>query len=69
MIEHLKTTHSISDPERYEREEREKKMRRIREETPAAPSQRVHDRQETAGAVAESRQTEPGALVKVVSWK
>ena len=32
LHEHLKSSHSISDPERYEREEREKKLRRIREE-------------------------------------
>lgn len=32
LIDHLRASHSISDPERYEREEREKKMRRIREQ-------------------------------------
>ena len=32
LHEHLKSTHSISDPDRYEKEEREKKLRRIREE-------------------------------------
>lgn len=32
LHDHLKTTHSISDPERYEKEEREKKLRRLREE-------------------------------------
>merc|ERR1719346_117067 len=32
LHEHLKTTHSITDPERYEKEEREKKLRRLREE-------------------------------------
>ncbi len=32
LHDHLKSTHSISDPDRYEREEREKKIRRIREE-------------------------------------
>ena len=32
LVDHLKSTHSVTDPERYEREEREKKMRRIREE-------------------------------------
>lgn len=32
LHDHLKSTHSISDPERYEREEREKKLRRQREE-------------------------------------
>lgn len=30
--EHLKTTHSIADPDKYDREEKEKKLRRIREE-------------------------------------
>ncbi len=32
LIDHLKASHSVTDPERYEREEREKKMRRIRED-------------------------------------
>ena len=32
LFEHLKTVHSISDPERYEKEEREKKLRRLRED-------------------------------------
>ena len=32
LIDHLKDTHSIADPVKYEREEREKKLRRIREE-------------------------------------
>lgn len=32
LHDHLKGSHSISDPDRYEREEREKKIRRIREE-------------------------------------
>ena len=32
LFEHLKTLHSISDPERYEKEEREKKLRRLRED-------------------------------------
>lgn len=32
LLEHLKTNHSITDPDRYEREEREKKLRRRREE-------------------------------------
>jgi hypothetical protein len=32
LHDHLKSTHSISDPERYEKEEREKKLRRLREE-------------------------------------
>ena len=32
LLEHLKTTHSITEPDRYEREERDKKLRRIREE-------------------------------------
>ena len=32
LLDHLKGTHSISDPDRYEREEREKKIRRVREE-------------------------------------
>ena len=30
--EHLKTVHSISDPEKYDSEEKEKKLRRMREE-------------------------------------
>lgn len=30
--QHLKTVHSISDPEKYDKEEKEKKMRRMREE-------------------------------------
>lgn len=30
--EHLKTVHSIADPEKYDKEEKEKKMRRMREE-------------------------------------
>ena len=42
----------------------EDQMRRIREEMPPAPSQRVQEKPDTAGAVAESRQTEPGALQK-----
>ena len=32
LFEHLKAVHSISDPERYEKEEREKKLRRLRED-------------------------------------
>ena len=32
LHDHLKSTHSITDPERYEKEEREKKLRRLREE-------------------------------------
>lgn len=32
LHDHLKAVHSISDPERYEKEEREKKLRRLREE-------------------------------------
>lgn len=32
LLDHLKTTHSITDPDKYEKEEREKKMRRMREE-------------------------------------
>lgn len=30
--EHLKTVHSISDPDKYDKEEKDKKMRRMREE-------------------------------------
>ena len=32
LLDHLKGSHSISDPDRYEREERERKIRRVREE-------------------------------------
>merc|ERR1712008_580761 len=32
LHDHLKSTHSISEPERYEKEEREKKLRRLRED-------------------------------------
>jgi hypothetical protein len=32
LLDHLKGTHSISDPDRYERDERERRMRRMREE-------------------------------------
>jgi hypothetical protein len=31
LLDHLKSTHSIAEPDRYEREEREKKLRRLRE--------------------------------------
>ena len=32
LLEHLKTIHSVADPDKYEREEREKRLRRMREE-------------------------------------
>ena len=32
LLDHLKTVHSINEPDKYEKEEREKKMRRMREE-------------------------------------
>jgi hypothetical protein len=32
LHDHLKTTHSITEPDRYEKEERDKKLRRMREE-------------------------------------
>ena len=52
MHEHLKTVHSIADPEKYDREEKEKRMRRHREEgqrSGMAKKQRGEERERGGG--------------------